>query len=88
MKNNCIICFKILSVPTRFKIFTYLRSLKKKKLAAIKDLVRIVKLSQPTVTFHVNQLVKSGILEKEKVGRNTYCMVRQMNNCSNCVLFK
>lgn len=83
MKNNCCQCFKAISVKSRFKIFDYLKNLKKK--ANVTSLVKLVGLRQPTVTFHINQLVKRGFVRKIKVGRNVYCQVHK--KCDNCPLF-
>lgn len=46
----------------------------------------MTKLRQPTVTFHVNQLTKLGLVNKEKKGREVYCQLSE--GCDpSCVLF-
>ncbi len=80
----CFNIFSVLSVHTRFIIFQYLKT--NGHLTNISDLVKLVGLSQPTVTFHVNQLVKAGLLKKDKVGRNIYCKVQHHRVCKTCPL--
>jgi DNA-binding transcriptional ArsR family regulator len=84
MKPSCSFCFKLLSTPKRFKIFEFLKNSGQKKIN-ITDLVNLTKLRQPTVTFHVNQLAKRGIVKKIKAGREVYCQVHK--KCDNCPLF-
>ena len=64
-------------------LIAYLKHLKKK--VNVTTLVKLVGLRQPTVTFHINQLVKRGMLRKTKAGRNVYCQVHK--KCDNCPLF-
>ena len=63
MKYGCINCFKLLSTKQRFNIFEFLKKRGKLK-TTISDLVKLTKLRQPTVTFHVNKLAKKGIVKK------------------------
>lgn len=83
MKDRCIVCFKTLSVDTRFKIFEYLK--KQEKKVNISSLVRLVSLRQPTVSFHVDQLTKCGLIKKYKSGREVFCKINQ--RCDNCPVF-
>ncbi|MFC1711341.1 winged helix-turn-helix domain-containing protein [Patescibacteria group bacterium] len=84
MKYGCINCFKILSTKKRFNIFQYLKEKKGQKVN-ISSLVKLTKLRQPTVTFHVNKLAKKGIVKKYKAGREVFCQVHK--KCDNCPLF-
>ncbi|OGD53319.1 hypothetical protein A3J78_00150 [Candidatus Beckwithbacteria bacterium RBG_13_35_6] len=84
MKYGCINCFKLLSTKQRFNIFEFLKKRGKLK-TTISDLVKLTKLRQPTVTFHVNKLAKKGIVKKLKVGRQVYCQTHK--KCDNCPLF-
>lgn len=81
MKPACVNCFKTLSVSTRFKI---LGELGQGKLT-ISDLIKTTSLRQPTITFHINQLVKSGLVAKHKIGREVYCQITK--KCHRCQIF-
>ena len=82
MKVICCACFRTLSTRQRFKIFEFL---KKKPKVNVTTLVNLTGLRQPTVSFHINQLLKRGIIKKYKDGRNVYCQVIQ--KCRSCPLF-
>ncbi len=79
----CIHCLRVLSSTSRFLIFSFLKN--KNQLVTISMLVKYLRLRQPTVTFHVNKLVESGLIKKTCVGRNTYCEI--IKKCSACPLF-
>ena len=83
MKPNCVNCFKVVSIKSRFNIFEFLKS--NRKGANISSLVKLTSLRQPTVTFHVNQLAKNGFVNKYKVGREVWCQVHK--KCDDCPLF-
>ena len=52
----------------------------------ISELVKIIGLKQPTVTFHVNKLAKVNLIKKKKSGRVTFCSISP--RCNNCLLIK
>ncbi len=76
MKIRCAKCFKSVGVTSRFRIFEYLK--KEKGEVTVSELVNLVMLSQPTVTFHVNKLAQVGLVSKRKEGREVYCRVAQL----------
>jgi DNA-binding transcriptional ArsR family regulator len=88
MKYNCVNCFRSLGAKKRFKIFFHLRENKNKSKNGIniKSLVKLTSLRQPTVTFHINKLVKQGLVKKKKAGREVYCQIHK--KCDDCPLFK
>lgn len=70
MKNECVSCFKNLSVGTRYKIYNYIKiSGKQLNESEITD---YVKLKQPTVSYHLKGMVKSGLLQSKSVDKYTY----------------
>jgi DNA-binding transcriptional ArsR family regulator len=71
-----------MAVKTRFKIFNFL--LDKKEGVGISQLVSLTGLRQPTVTFHINQMVKKGIIKKKKLGRDVVCS--PSIKCTSCPL--
>lgn len=83
MKIECAECMKIVSVPTRFKIFEFIKHARKK--ITISNLVKLTSLRQPTVTFHVNKLEEAGLLKKHKVGRTVVC--ERTIVCAGCPLY-
>ena len=82
MKKNCFNCFKTIAVKTRFQIFNFLKNHPR---VTVNNLVKLTSLRQPTVTFHINQLSKKGLLKKSKVGRFVFCQLHQ--RCHPCPLF-
>lgn len=83
IKSKCVTCFQIIAVPTRFKIFIYLRE--NDKGVSINKLVKLTSLKQPTVTFHVNELEKGGFVKKVRNGKEVFCYLKQ--SCNSCPLF-
>ena len=85
LKKNCIYCFKNLSVNSRANI--YLSLLKVKK-ADENTITKLVDLKQPTVNYHLNSMVKSGLLTKTAKGKNAYFSIN--TNCPHdghvCIL--
>jgi DNA-binding MarR family transcriptional regulator len=72
----------MVSTKSRFDIFNYL--LVNKDGVKVNDLVKLTNLKQPTVTFHINQLVKKKLVLKSKLGREVVC--RLNIKCVNCPL--
>lgn len=83
MKIKCFNCFKVISVSTRFKIFNFLKD--NPDGVTVNRLVKLTKLKQPTVTFHLNELEKYGLLKKQKHGQEVLCFLKQ--ECTVCPLF-
>lgn len=82
MKNKCVHCFKAISVKARFDIFNFL--LKQKDGVTVSRLTEFTSLRQPTVSFHIDKLEKTGLVKKYKKGREVYCKVNSL--CPNCPL--
>lgn len=83
LKSKCVSCFQVIAVPTRFKIFIYLRD--NDKGVSVNRLVKLTSLKQPTVTFHLNELERKGLVKKERNGKEVFCYLKQ--NCAACPLF-
>ena len=81
MKAKCAKCFKVIGTPARLTIFMAIVDGKKYD---VSDLVKMTGLKQPTVTFHLNQLAKAGLVKKTKEGRNVYTTVTKL--CDGCPL--
>lgn len=83
MKEKCIHCFRVLSVPARFKIYQHLK--KSRRSVPVNELVKLLSLRQPTVTFHVKALERVGLIKKTRVGRSVNSVVHI--RCKPCPLF-
>lgn len=83
--SSCSECFKSLGVSTRFAIYEFLRKHEKAK---VSELVDYAKLSQPTVSYHLLDMKKNGLLTSKKLGKEVYYSVN--NKCPHtpqeCVL--
>lgn len=82
MKSKCQKCFEILGVKSRFEIFNFLKD--KTDGVTVGNLARITHLRQPTVTFHLNEMEKNGILKKKRIGKEVFCILKL--NCVTCPL--
>ncbi|OGC51846.1 hypothetical protein A2982_03925 [candidate division WWE3 bacterium RIFCSPLOWO2_01_FULL_39_13] len=76
MKILCSECFKNLGVASRAEIYNFIKSSLK---ASVSEVTRYVKLRQPTVSYHLKEMTESGLLCRQKNGRqvvysiNTIC---------------
>lgn len=81
-KNKLSVIFKVLSDENRLRILTLVHRQKLKcpsekegqceKRTCINDLNKQLKISLPTVSHHVKELVNAGILTIKKEGRWSY----------------
>jgi len=76
MQKKCVNCFKILGTGSRAKIYMYL-SLNGSK--NVSEITEFIKLKQPTVSYHLSELEKVGLLDKKKNGQETFYSVNM--NC-------
>lgn len=72
---RCVNCFKSVSVPSRMVIYNYLHFTKPE--ATVGDIVEQVKLTQPTVSYHLKEMKHSGLLKSKKIGKEVYYSVNQ-----------
>jgi predicted transcriptional regulator len=70
--TNCVNCFKALGVSTKLELYTYLKN---HKSATVGNLVSVVSLKQPTVSYHLKDMQQSGLLTSTKVGKEVYYSV-------------
>ena len=69
VKESCTSCFKALSVPSRMRIFSFLEENKK---ANVSEVVSIVGLRQPTVSYHLKEMERDGLLKSERKGKEVF----------------
>ena len=72
--DNVNSCFEVLSDPTRMKILSILSE--GKKLRA-KDILEHLKISQPTLSHHMQLLVSEEIVHANKVGRECFYTINE-----------
>jgi ArsR family transcriptional regulator, arsenate/arsenite/antimonite-responsive transcriptional repressor len=75
MKYTCSKCFKNLGVGSRLKIYTYLE---KKGTKNVTQITKRIGLRQPTISYHLGQMEKSGLLDKEQKGKEVYYSARKI----------
>jgi len=68
----------VLGIPSRMKIYKYLKNINKSRVSEIVDLVN---LTQPTVSYHLSEMKKAGLLISEKKGKEVFYKINR-----NCVL--
>lgn len=80
--KQCYLCLSTAADPSRIFILEYL---KKNKEASLNDIVKKIKLRQPTVTFHINKMVESGMINKKKQGREVFLTIhKRYVRCDTC----
>lgn len=83
--HKCAHCFKSLGVPARHKIYGYL---KENDDVTVSELVGLVGLRQPTVSYHLRGMQSNGLLSSTKKGKEVYYSINE--NCPSydcaCVL--
>ena len=67
------------------KIYDFL---KKNTQATVSQLVKVVGLTQPTVSYHLGEMKKAGLLSDNKVGKQVYYSIKEgcETSSKSCVL--
>jgi DNA-binding transcriptional ArsR family regulator len=78
---KCADCFKSLGIAARIEIFQYLRE---KGETTVNNLVKLVGLTQPTVSYHLKEMKDLGLLSSRKAGKEVYYSVSHSCNEHNC----
>lgn len=73
--SHCTKCFKSLGVDSRMEIYTFLAN---KKVSTVGDIVDKVGLTQPTVSYHLKEMKKNGILSSSKKGKEVFYSVSKL----------
>jgi len=69
MNKKCLACFKTISDDSRAKIYEFVQGGKSK---TVSQVVAHFKLTQPTVSYHLTELSKTGLLKRVKKGREVF----------------
>jgi len=75
---------KMLSHPTRLKILEQLKREKK----TVKEIVNAVGLSQPTVSQHLGELKKRGLVSSEREGTNMLYSIKYPKILEACDIIR
>lgn len=65
-KSPCVNCFAGLAVEARMQIYKFLKNNKE---ATVMQLVSLVGLTQPTVSYHLKEMKELGLLNRTKRGK-------------------
>jgi len=68
-ENSCITLFKSLGVPTRMEIYIYLQD---RGEVTVGELVEKIKLTQPTISYHLGEMKNENILKSRKKGKEAF----------------
>jgi ArsR family transcriptional regulator len=83
-KKNCPQCFSLIQVPARINIIRRLRRGPK----MVNEILAHLPLTQPTVSYHLRVLEKSGMLVSRKRGRNVFYFLNKKYPCKKCPIFQ
>lgn len=80
----CTTFFKSLGVPSRMEIFKYLQDEGESTVGKIVD---YIKLTQPTVSYHLGEMKQEQILKSRREGKEVYYSINTVcpHNHEECV---
>lgn len=84
LKSSCAGCFAGLSCQTRIGIINLLQ---KKKEISVTEIAKHFKLTQPTITHHLQYLEEAGVLTSKKKGRKVYYFIDPKCQDKECEIF-
>ncbi|OGC81580.1 MAG: hypothetical protein A2V81_04855 [Candidatus Abawacabacteria bacterium RBG_16_42_10] len=82
--KKCTDCFSLLADTTRLKIFTKVRG----GISQVKELVKEIDVSQPTISHHLGLLAEHGVVTATKEGRETKYRFNPKYSCRECHIFE
>lgn len=71
-EEGCVVCFSALGIGSRMKIYRYL---KEHGESTVSSIVGHIKLTQPTVSYHLNEMRNAGLLKSTRLGKSVYYML-------------
>ena len=85
---KCTDCFKSVSVPSRMAIYNYLNEFDEKE-ATVGEIVNQFGLTQPTISYHLQEMKNTGLLKSKKVGKEVFYSVNKVcpHFGQECVLY-
>lgn len=87
MKTICTKCFKNLGVNSRSKLFSHIEA---KGECSVSELTKFLGLRQPTVSYHLKEMLDSGLLKKKISGKSVIYSMNAMcpHDGKSCVISK
>ena len=70
----CTKCFNTLGIDSRMKIYRFLKEKGENTVSAVVD---VVKLTQPTVSYHLKEMRDAGLLSSKKTGKEVHYSVNR-----------
>ena len=75
----CQQCLKQLGVKSKLKIYNLIKkAYEGGNCCSVGDIVQKMDLTQPTVSYHLSQMEKVGLLTKQKIGKQVFYQVNQI----------
>ncbi len=89
IRESCADCLRELGADAKVKVITTLIN-NKNKPKTVGEFVKILKLRQPTVSFHLKTLKEAGLLVSTKSGRQVFYRLSEEcgKNHQPCFLIK
>lgn len=72
--NRCLHCLENLAVDSRLRIYKFLADNGESR---VSEVVSFIRLSQPTVSYHLKEMKKSGLLTSVKKGKEVFYSVKK-----------
>ena len=82
--RSCPKCFQILGNSNRSRIIDLLQTSERK----VTDLTERLSVRQPTVSHHLAQLKKKGMVVSRKKGREIFYSLNRKYPCQECNIFR
>ena len=70
---KCVDCLISVSVPTRMAIYNFLNHGE----TTVSEIVNYIKLTQPTVSYHLKEMKDSGLLKSRREGKEVFYSVSE-----------
>ena len=84
LTSACVSCFAGLSCQARIEIINLLQ---KKREMSVMEIAKHFKLTQPTITHHLQYLKDAGVLASKKKGRKVFYFITEKCKKGECNIF-
>lgn len=84
LTSACASCFAGLSCQARIEIINLLQ---KKREISVMEIAKHFKLTQPTITHHLQYLKDAGVLASKKKGRKVFYFITEKCKKGECNIF-
>ena len=84
LTSDCASCFAGLSCQARIEVINLLQ---KKREMSVMEIAKHFKLTQPTITHHLQYLKDAGVLASKKKGRKVYYFITEKCKKGECNIF-